>query len=58
MIDRVPQHFDDEQQQEHGDRRGRDGFILAMPVRMILVRRLPGRAHADEAGDVGRRVCQ
>jgi len=58
VVDRVPQNFDDEQQQKDRDRRGRDGFILAMPVWMILIGRLPCGAHADEAGDVRRCVRQ
>ena len=38
------------------DRRGGNGLVLAVPVGMVLVGRLPRRAHADEADDVGRGV--
>ena len=58
VVERVAQDLDHEQQQEHGDRRRGDGFVLPVAVRMILVGRLARRVHADQAGDVRRRVGQ
>ena len=52
MVERVAQDLDDDEQQEDGDGGGGDRFVLAMAVRMVLVRRPLGRADADQADDV------
>jgi hypothetical protein len=56
MVERVPQHLDEQEQQKDRDGSGRDRFVLPMAVGMIDVRRLAGRMDADEADDVRRAV--
>ena len=46
----------DHEEQEGGDRPGRHRLELAMPVRMVVVGRLAGDAHADQGGDVRARI--
>ena len=58
VIERVAQHLDDDEEQEQRDGGGGDRLVLPMAVRMILVRRPPRGADADEPDDVRRRVGQ
>jgi hypothetical protein len=50
------QHLDDHQQQEERDGSGRDRLVFPVPVGMVRVRRLAGRADADQADHVRRGV--
>jgi len=58
MVERVADDFDHQQEQEDGDGGGRHRLVLAVAVRMILIRRLPCGAHADQPGHVRRGVGQ
>ena len=58
VIEGVPQHFDEQQQQEHRERGRGDRLVLPVSVRMILVRRLTRGVNADQADDVRRAVGQ
>ena len=56
MVEGVAKDFEDQQEQEDRDRRRRDGLVLSVTIRMVLVRRPLGRPNPDEADDVGAGV--
>ena len=60
VIEGVAEHFDEQQQQEHGEGRRGHRLVFAVTVGMILVGRLAGRMNPHQADDirggVGQRV--
>jgi hypothetical protein len=52
MVERIPDDFDNDEQQEQNHRACSDCFVLPMPVWMIGVWRLARCSDADEPDEV------